>query len=97
MTRGVVAFVMFMTAATAQIPYQDKFVTLNGLRIHYLDWGGDGKQQSAGNAVGDVVMTARRVVDAVPATPRGPTLQPRELGCEARQVEQLRLSAVQER
>ncbi|MBZ5576994.1 MAG: alpha/beta hydrolase [Acidobacteriia bacterium] len=23
--------------------YQDRFVTVNGLRIHYLDWGGDGK------------------------------------------------------
>ena len=23
--------------------YQDKFITLNGLRIHYLDWGSDGK------------------------------------------------------
>ena len=23
--------------------YQDKFVTVNGLRLHYLDWGSDGK------------------------------------------------------
>jgi esterase len=28
----------------AQPPaYQDKFITLNGLRIHYLDWGTEGK------------------------------------------------------
>jgi esterase len=28
----------------AQSPgYQDKFITLNGLRIHYLDWGTNGK------------------------------------------------------
>ena len=28
----------------AQTPgYQDKFITLNGLRIHYLDWGANGK------------------------------------------------------
>jgi esterase len=36
-----------MTAAvcmTAQTPYQDRFITVNGLRLHYLDWGADGKQ-----------------------------------------------------
>jgi esterase len=27
----------------AQTP-QDRFITVNGLRIHYLDWGGEGKQ-----------------------------------------------------
>ena len=37
-------FAILATAAAAQTPYQDKFVTLNGLRIHYLDWGGEGKQ-----------------------------------------------------
>jgi esterase len=26
-------------AAAAQSPYEDKFITVNGLRIHYLDWG----------------------------------------------------------
>jgi esterase len=30
-------------SAFAQTP-QDRFVTVNGLRIHYLDWGGEGKQ-----------------------------------------------------
>jgi esterase len=45
MTRGCAAlFAILMAATSAQTPYQDKFVTLNGLRIHYLDWGGDGKQ-----------------------------------------------------
>jgi esterase len=44
MTHWAALFAMFATAAVAQTPYQDKFVTLNGLRIHYLDWGGDGKQ-----------------------------------------------------
>jgi esterase len=45
MIRGAAAlFAIFAAAASAQAPYQDKFVTLNGLRIHYLDWGGDGKQ-----------------------------------------------------
>jgi len=28
---------------SAQTP-QDRFLTVNGLRIHYLDWGSDGKQ-----------------------------------------------------
>jgi pimeloyl-ACP methyl ester carboxylesterase len=31
--------------ATAQTaPYQDRFVTVNGLRIHYLDWGSPAKR-----------------------------------------------------
>jgi pimeloyl-ACP methyl ester carboxylesterase len=25
---------------TANIEAQDKFLTVNGLRLHYLDWGG---------------------------------------------------------
>jgi len=29
---------------TAQTPYQDRFVTVNGLRLHYLDWGSPDKQ-----------------------------------------------------
>ncbi|HEV3331639.1 MAG TPA: alpha/beta hydrolase [Bryobacteraceae bacterium] len=33
-----------VTASLAQAgEYQDRFVTLNGLRIHYLDWGGERK------------------------------------------------------
>jgi esterase len=38
---------LLMTAAvcmTAQTPYQDRFITVNGLQLHYLDWGADGKQ-----------------------------------------------------
>jgi pimeloyl-ACP methyl ester carboxylesterase len=30
-------------AQSANPPYQDRFVTVNGLRIHYLDWGNPGK------------------------------------------------------
>jgi len=29
---------------TAQSPYQDRFITVNGLRLHYLDWGSPDKQ-----------------------------------------------------
>jgi pimeloyl-ACP methyl ester carboxylesterase len=32
----------FAPFATAQVP-ADRFVTVNGLRIHYLDWGSEGK------------------------------------------------------
>jgi len=37
---------IFATAISlqAQTPYQDKFITVNGLRLHYLDWGAEGKQ-----------------------------------------------------
>ena len=28
----------------AQAPYQDRFITVNGLSLHYLDWGSPGKQ-----------------------------------------------------
>src|SRR4051812_7982643 len=28
---------------TAQPPYQDRFITVNGLRLHYLDWGSPDK------------------------------------------------------
>jgi len=28
----------------AQTPYQDRFITVNGLRLHYLDWGSPEKQ-----------------------------------------------------
>ena len=31
-------------AVCAQTPYQDKFINVNGLRLHYLDWGAPGKQ-----------------------------------------------------
>jgi pimeloyl-ACP methyl ester carboxylesterase len=31
------------SSVSAQTP-QDRFVTVDGLRIHYLDWGGEGKQ-----------------------------------------------------
>ena len=29
---------------SAQAPYQDRFLTVNGLRLHYLDWGSPDKQ-----------------------------------------------------
>jgi esterase len=38
---------LFMAGAVslaAQNPYQDRFITVNGLRLHYLDWGSPGKQ-----------------------------------------------------
>jgi esterase len=36
--------VVGQTRATPTAPaYQDRFITVNGLRIHYLDWGGEGK------------------------------------------------------
>jgi len=40
-----VALLLFSVAAgLAQAgKYEDRFVTLNGLRIHYLDWGSEGK------------------------------------------------------
>jgi esterase len=40
----LLAFILIaFCSAFAQSP-QDRFVTVNGLRIHYLDWGGEGKQ-----------------------------------------------------
>src|SRR4029450_9251654 len=35
------ALVILATAAsaTAQTPYADRFATVNGLRLHYLEWG----------------------------------------------------------
>jgi pimeloyl-ACP methyl ester carboxylesterase len=39
MLAGVLACRAFAQPA----PYQDRFVTVNGLRIHYLDWGSPGK------------------------------------------------------
>jgi pimeloyl-ACP methyl ester carboxylesterase len=36
--------ILFAAAAFAQTPaYSDRYFTANGLRIHYLDWGSDGK------------------------------------------------------
>ena len=31
-------------ASAQTAAYADKFITVNGLKIHYLDWGNDGKQ-----------------------------------------------------
>ena len=31
------------SSASAQPPYTDRFVTVNGLRLHYLDWGSSSK------------------------------------------------------
>ncbi len=43
MKRIALAFAVAVSLA-AQTPYQDKFVTVNDLRLHYLDWGAEGKQ-----------------------------------------------------
>jgi pimeloyl-ACP methyl ester carboxylesterase len=43
MKRAMLLVVAAMSLA-AQTPYQDRFVTVNGLRLHYLDWGSPGKQ-----------------------------------------------------
>src|SRR5579864_200881 len=43
---GIAACLMMsagLGAQNATSGYQDRFVTVNGLRIHYLDWGGEGK------------------------------------------------------
>src|SRR6185369_17167944 len=40
------AMLLAVSAAclSAQAPYQDRFLTVNGLRLHYLDWGSRDKQ-----------------------------------------------------
>jgi pimeloyl-ACP methyl ester carboxylesterase len=44
MRAGLVVVLLFMSSvAFAQSP-QDRFVTVNGLRLHFLDWGTDSKQ-----------------------------------------------------
>jgi pimeloyl-ACP methyl ester carboxylesterase len=42
--RHVILLAASIVCVAAQTPYQDRFVTVNGLRLHYLDWGGEGKQ-----------------------------------------------------
>src|SRR5262245_20990765 len=39
----LVVAVLLIRSSSAQAS-QDRFVTVNGLRIHYLDWGAEGKQ-----------------------------------------------------
>ena len=39
----VIAAVLVCSRALAQTP-QDRFVDVNGLRLHFLDWGNEGKQ-----------------------------------------------------
>src|SRR6202521_2520704 len=46
-TREMKCATLLLAAAVsraAQAPYQDRFVTVNGLRRHYLDWGSPDKQ-----------------------------------------------------
>lgn len=38
-----VAFFLLAMLSAAAAPYQDRFVTVNGLRLHYLDWGSPDK------------------------------------------------------
>jgi esterase len=42
-TAVVIAFLFAYSSASAQTP-KDRFATVNGLRIHFLDWGTEGKQ-----------------------------------------------------
>ena len=37
-------FAASVICLAAQTPYQDRFITVNGLRLHYLDWGAESKQ-----------------------------------------------------
>jgi esterase len=41
---GILIIVLLVSAGVANAQSADRFVTVNGLRIHYLDWGADGKQ-----------------------------------------------------
>ena len=43
MLRVAACLAGIVTSAAGQAAYQDKFVRVNGLRIHYLDWGNDTK------------------------------------------------------
>jgi len=38
-----VAFFLLAMLSAAAAPYQDRFITVNGLRLHYLDWGSPDK------------------------------------------------------
>src|SRR5579872_4201793 len=40
---GLLWCVMAVNLFSQPSPYQDRFATVNGLRIHYLDWGNAGK------------------------------------------------------
>ena len=42
--KRAILFAASIVSLAAQAPYQDRFVTVNGLRLHYLDWGAEGKQ-----------------------------------------------------
>jgi len=39
----VIAIALLAVSSSAAAPYTDRFVTINGQRIHYLDWGTAGK------------------------------------------------------
>jgi pimeloyl-ACP methyl ester carboxylesterase len=42
--KRAILFAASIVSLAAQAPDQDRFVTVNGLRLHYLDWGAEGKQ-----------------------------------------------------
>jgi len=44
LARVLILSLFAASLASAQQPYTDRFITVNGLRLHYLDWGGEGKQ-----------------------------------------------------
>jgi pimeloyl-ACP methyl ester carboxylesterase len=42
--KQAILFAVSIVSLAAQATYQDRFATVNGLRLHYLDWGAEGKQ-----------------------------------------------------
>ena len=82
--------VCFLVTGMAATRRKSSLVTHNALVT-------ERERSGAGNGVGDVVVRARRVVDAVPTAARRPAFQPAELGHETRMVEQLDAPAVQQR
>jgi esterase len=44
MFRTLIAATLLCASVFAQSAPQDRYITVNGLRLHYLDWGGDERQ-----------------------------------------------------
>ena len=67
-TAVVMGVIAGLTAAAAQpakpVPV-DRFVTVNGLRLHYLDWGNEGKPRLVmGHGIGRVAHTFDHIAPA---------------------------------